>query len=245
MSLSSSTPTYMTYTASDSAWLTTNAAGDETGFWGYDAFGNLAFGTPTSPFGYAGQYTDPSTGFSDMRARWYAPQTGNFTTRDPVFASTDTAYTYAGDDPVNAGDPSGMITVGLCVNGTANIALGFAVGIGGQVCVQSDLMGNYGLTATLGIPGYGAGGNIGVNVSVQVTSASKLASLEGYSWAISTAGKYEGGIQGDFFWGIKNAPSGGEFSGASNGVFGADLGVGPGFALDITDWLQHTTSLHT
>jgi hypothetical protein len=55
----------MTYTPSDSSWLITNAAGDETAFYGYDAFGNLAFGTPESPFGYAGEYTDPSTGLSE------------------------------------------------------------------------------------------------------------------------------------------------------------------------------------
>jgi RHS repeat-associated protein len=114
VSLVASTPTYMTYTTSDSTWLTTNSAGDETGFWGYDAFGNLAFGTPTPPFGYAGQFTDPSTGFSDMRARWYAPQTGGFTTRDPAFPSTDTAYTYAGDDPVNRTDPTGKCGVNTC-----------------------------------------------------------------------------------------------------------------------------------
>jgi RHS repeat-associated protein len=107
VNLATSTPTFMTYTPSDSSWLTTNSAGDETGFWGYDAFGNLAFGIPTSPFGYAGQYTDASTGLSNMRARWYQPQTGGFTSRDPDFASTDTGYTYAGDDPVNGLDPSG------------------------------------------------------------------------------------------------------------------------------------------
>jgi RHS repeat-associated protein len=101
----------MTYTPCDSSWLITNAAGDEVAFYGYDAFGNLAFGTPASPFGYAGEYTDLSTGLSDLRARWYAPQTGDFTTRDPAFASTDTAYTYAGDDPVNETDPMGRYVV--------------------------------------------------------------------------------------------------------------------------------------
>ncbi|MGA2037596.1 MAG: RHS repeat-associated core domain-containing protein [Acidimicrobiales bacterium] len=98
----------MTYTPSASSWLVTNAAGDEVAFYGYDAFGNLAFGTPTSQFGYGGQYTDPSSTFSNMRARWYEPETGNFTTRDPAFASTGTAYTYAGDDPVNTNDPTGL-----------------------------------------------------------------------------------------------------------------------------------------
>jgi len=107
VNLSNSAPTYLTYTASDSSWLATNNAGQQVAFWRYDAFGNLATGTPDSPFGYAGQYTDASTGFSNLRARFYEPQTGGFTTRDPAFSSTDTAYTYAGDDPVNESDPSG------------------------------------------------------------------------------------------------------------------------------------------
>ncbi len=89
ISLASSTPTYLTYTQADSTWLSTNASGDETGFWGYDAFGNLAFGTPTSAFGYAGQYADATTGLSDMRARWYDPGTGEFTSVDPDLAETD------------------------------------------------------------------------------------------------------------------------------------------------------------
>jgi RHS repeat-associated protein len=106
VALATSTPTYLTYTASDSSWLSTNQAGDETGFWRYDAFGTLALGTPTSPFGYSGQYTDASTGFVNDTARWYQAQTGGFTTRDPAFASTDTAYSYAGDDPVIESDPT-------------------------------------------------------------------------------------------------------------------------------------------
>jgi RHS repeat-associated protein len=108
INLSSGTPTFMTYTPADSTWLITNAAGDETAFYGYDAFGNLAFGTPTTAFGYAGQYLDSASGFSNMRARSYDAQDGSFTTRDPAFSSTDTAYTYAGGDPVNEADPSGL-----------------------------------------------------------------------------------------------------------------------------------------
>jgi len=109
VNLSNSIPTFMTYAPSDSAWLTTNAAGDETGFWFYDAFGTLATGAPTSAFGFAGEYTDTTTGLTNLRARWYESQTGGFTSRDPVFASTDEAYTYAGDDPVNGSDPSGLM----------------------------------------------------------------------------------------------------------------------------------------
>ena len=113
IALATSSPTYMSYTPSDSTWVSTNEAGDLTGLWSYDAFGTLATstvanGTPTSSFGYAGQYTDPASGFSVLRARDYYSATGTFTTRDPAFRSTDTAYTYAGDDPVNGSDPMGL-----------------------------------------------------------------------------------------------------------------------------------------
>ena len=96
---------------SDSTWVSTNEAGDLTGFWGYDAFGTLDQGTPTSSFGYR-QYTDPTSGFSVLRAQDYDPATGSFFTRDPAFETTDTAYTYAGGDPVNGGDPSGLCSAG-------------------------------------------------------------------------------------------------------------------------------------
>jgi RHS repeat-associated protein len=110
VSLSTSTPTYLMYTPSDSSWLSTNNAGDETGYWVYDAYGTPTLGTPASPFGYSGQYTDQPTGLVNDRARFYQPQEGGFTTRDPLFDQTDTAYTYASGDPVNNADPSGDIT---------------------------------------------------------------------------------------------------------------------------------------
>jgi RHS repeat-associated protein len=108
IALSSSTPTYLTFTPGAQTWVATNEAGDLVSFWGYDAFGTLAFGTPSTPFGFAGQYTDATTGFSNLRARFYDAASGGFTTRDPAFASTDTAYDYAGDDPVNESDPLGL-----------------------------------------------------------------------------------------------------------------------------------------
>jgi RHS repeat-associated protein len=109
-----SNPVFLTYAASDSTWLATNTAGQQVAFYGYDAFGALAFGTPDSPFGYAGQYADTSanpSGLDNMRARLYNPQTGGFTTRDPAFAETDEAYAYAGGDPVNGSDPSGTCPI--------------------------------------------------------------------------------------------------------------------------------------
>ena len=119
-------PTFMTFTPSDSSWLITNSAGVQTNFYRYDAFGGLSSGTPGSPFGYSGQYADASTGLVNDRARFYDSQTGGFTTRDPAFSQTDTAYTYAGGDPVNRSDPSGRSTgasVAQCAGGIACLAL--------------------------------------------------------------------------------------------------------------------------
>ena len=54
-----------------------------------------------------------------MRARWFDSQTGSFTTRDLAFGQTDQAYAYAGGDPVNGSDPSGLCVKVLwaCVGG--------------------------------------------------------------------------------------------------------------------------------
>jgi RHS repeat-associated protein len=106
----SDNPVFLTYEPSDSSWLVTSTAGTQLSFYRYDAFGNLALGTPASPFGYAGQYsgTSPNPGLDNMRARWYDPQTGGLTTRDPDFSATDQAYAYAGGDPVDGSDPTGL-----------------------------------------------------------------------------------------------------------------------------------------
>lgn len=109
VALSTTTPTYLTYTPSNSTWISTNQAGVQTGYWGYDAYGTPAFGSPTTSFGYSGQYVDTTTGLVNDRARFYQPQSGGFTTRDPLFSRTDTAYTYAGGDSVNRSDPTGLM----------------------------------------------------------------------------------------------------------------------------------------
>ena len=59
-------------------------------------------------FFYDGQYLDATSGLYHLRARWYDPATAQFTSVDPPVAKTLQPYEYAGDDPVNGGDPSGM-----------------------------------------------------------------------------------------------------------------------------------------
>lgn len=66
-------------------------------------------GTTTTPFGYDGQYTSSDTGLIYLRARVYDPSTAQFLTVDPLEATTDAPYTYAGDNPVNGTDPTGLL----------------------------------------------------------------------------------------------------------------------------------------
>ncbi|MGH3496011.1 MAG: DNRLRE domain-containing protein [Nocardioidaceae bacterium] len=61
-----------------------------------------------NPIGWAGQYADPS-GDMHLRARQYNPTTGQFSTPDPAGATSASAtYTYAGSNPMVAGDPTGL-----------------------------------------------------------------------------------------------------------------------------------------
>ena len=83
--------------------------------------------TSNTPIGFAGAFTDAATGYLYLVNRYYDPGTAQFLTVDPDVATTHEPYEYAGDDPVNADDPSGasVINVGS-VGGTYFPLTGFA-----------------------------------------------------------------------------------------------------------------------
>jgi RHS repeat-associated protein len=100
--------TYLHRDQLGSTRLLTDESGAVTGAASYDAFGTpVTIGTQ-SQLGYAGQYTDPSTGLVYMRARFYSPAFGQFLTRDPRQAQTRQPYAYAANNPLNRTDPSGL-----------------------------------------------------------------------------------------------------------------------------------------
>jgi RHS repeat-associated protein len=107
---SSGTPTYLLADQLGSTRALTGSAGSLTATFTYDAWGNLAgsTGSATTPFMYAGQYLDSTTGLYYMQARWYEPATGQFLSVDPLAEETEQAFAYSGDDPVNDSDPSGL-----------------------------------------------------------------------------------------------------------------------------------------
>jgi RHS repeat-associated protein len=93
--------------------MLTSSTGAVTATFSYGAYGALTgkTGTATTPFGYAGQYTNLQSGLQYLRARVYDPATGQFLTRDPLEQVTHHPYTYADANPVNKSDPSGYIAV--------------------------------------------------------------------------------------------------------------------------------------
>ena len=69
----------------------------------------------TTPLGYDGQYTSSDTGLIYMRARVYDPTTAQFLSV-PLDAITRAPYYYAGDNPLNKADPTGLIELSPCEN---------------------------------------------------------------------------------------------------------------------------------
>jgi RHS repeat-associated protein len=109
--------------------LLTDAAGSVVGTYDYDPWGNVTShtGTASTNLRYDGQYADPESGLVYLRARYYDPATGQFLTRDPLVDATLSPYGYANDDPVNAGDPTGEISLpsivlgGIVIYGAAKL----------------------------------------------------------------------------------------------------------------------------
>jgi RHS repeat-associated protein len=118
--------------------LLADAVGAVTDTYEYDAFGDLMAQTGNSPnlYRYTGQQLDPGIGSYYLRARYYDPRVGRFNTRDPFtgFVSDPPSlhpYTYAYNNPVNHGDPTGRssllegVIVGALVAVVGSVALSF------------------------------------------------------------------------------------------------------------------------
>ena len=92
----------------------TNSSQTVVNAYAYDPFGNIlsqneAFAQPFKYVGKLGVMAEPN-GFYSMRARYYDPAAGRFISEDPLgFDGGDVnLYVYAGNNPVNRVDPSGL-----------------------------------------------------------------------------------------------------------------------------------------
>ena len=89
---------------------TTNTSGvQDSNSYSYDAFGNqfnAVQSTDTNPFRYCGEYYDKESGNIYLRARYYSPVQGRFTSEDPAEDGMNW-YSYCAGNPLAFVDPSG------------------------------------------------------------------------------------------------------------------------------------------
>jgi len=103
--------------------------------------------------GWKGLQPETGTGLIYMRARWYDPTLGRFISEDPAgLAGGINPYTFAGDDPINNSDPTGLVRV----NGedvpdwvVREILSG---GSGGGISIADDGAMFFGDGSTFGVP---------------------------------------------------------------------------------------------
>src|ERR1700682_5920328 len=256
----------------------TDAAGAVKATYTYDAYGGVSACTGTTvivngsnrctgtisvsnPFCYAGQYTDAESGLIYLRARYYDPSTAQFISRDPAVAMTRQPYAYVGDNPLNATDPSGLDSLGICLSlsfqfGNVNfhqaclvaakpnhdgLGASFLTGkVAGGVQLAAHLSG-VGATTTdsesthlYGTPA------AGLQLSAQYSNATSVGALGGvFDTAGASGGKPGLGLSigGDYFH-SPGDPCQGKVTGYDAGV---GAGVAPGFEVH---WGQTNTPPH-
>jgi RHS repeat-associated protein len=105
---------YYLYDGQGSIRALADSTGAITDQYTYDAFGNAlsSQSATVNPYRYTGQQLDSLTGLYDLRARYYDPTSGRFTSRDTAGIDFSNQaelnrYNYAQSNPINLSDPSG------------------------------------------------------------------------------------------------------------------------------------------
>ena len=109
---------YFLYNGHGDVVQTVDEAGTIKNQYDYDIWGNPTLTVETTPnaIRYAGEFLDNETGLYYLRARYYDPYTGRFTTEDSYWGEEDNPlslnrYTYCENDPIQYVDPTGHVPI--------------------------------------------------------------------------------------------------------------------------------------
>lgn len=194
-------------------------------------------GASTQPFSFTGELRD-GTSLIYLRARYYDPSLGRFISRDPMSGSqfrstTLNRYPYALQNPSTYRDPSGLWTVGVCVDVLVSF-FGFGGVIQGCVVASSNLQvgftGSLGAGGAVGVPPASAG----VGLVGQVSNADYIEDLGGPFYNVGGSAGAGGGVQGSAFGGLGRCGQpvfGGTFGATLTTPQAGAYGVGTGTAV--------------
>ncbi len=137
----------------------------------YQAFGEPVFAAGAIGDGrcFAGREHETETGLYYIRRRHYDPATGRFLQRDPLpVAAALSPYVYAGNNPLNARDPSGLDPVG---------EVGAAGSLANQYVVQPGIN-------NLGYAGIGYAGGLVESAPLPYSAAAGAFPVAGAAWSM-------------------------------------------------------------
>lgn len=132
----------------------------------FEAFGSLLAHQGTDPGSvlFAGEPFDQASGLYQLRARWLSPGQGRFLSGDPLLGQPDLPsslhrYTYAANNPILYGDPTGEETSAIGLQGVSLgqmvLALGLALEV---VCILDFAASTVGGQAGFETPDMSPGG---------------------------------------------------------------------------------------
>jgi RHS repeat-associated protein len=136
-----------------------NGSATKVNSYSYDPYGVQLSASQqvANPWRYASGYYDGSTGLTKFGARYYDPGLGRFTQRDP--SGQDLPYAYAGCNPTNNTDPTGLDWEAAANCGFAIlVATGSLVAFGGAVLAAPATFGGSLVIVGAGLVSLGATG---------------------------------------------------------------------------------------
>jgi RHS repeat-associated protein len=144
------------------------------------------------PIGYAGGLTDPATGLAHFGFRDYEPASGRWTAIDPALYGGGQAnlYAYAGNDPTEFRDPTGMFCVA---------ASGYRYGgVGAEICVTEKgtsacVEGGAGAGESVEVNPYGGLATQGLSIVAEIQASYEVGTASA-TWTLTPCMGSDGSI---------------------------------------------------